>query len=142
MEGFTKIVGERDREASGWNIAYPAMPFARIGPEEQLLPYLPRFWKNFRGSQNSELYWSHLFLSLNHKPISFFQIFQCRASKCANEKRHQKLSLRTPEQVYQNRAKSFRKENVDAFIRNLALVINATPVRKWKKILSPAENNV
>ncbi|XP_049315676.1 uncharacterized protein LOC125779127 [Bactrocera dorsalis] len=42
-------------------------------------------------------------------------------------KRHKNLSLRTPEQVSQSRAKRFSKENVDAFFANLSSVLGKTP---------------
>lgn len=48
--------------------------------------------------------------------------------------RNPHLSLRTPETVSQNRAKSFNKENVDRFFNNLRAVLNETqyePQRIW-----------
>ncbi|XP_049309910.1 uncharacterized protein LOC125777870 [Bactrocera dorsalis] len=42
-------------------------------------------------------------------------------------KRQKNLSLRTPEQVSQSRAKRFNKENVDAFFANLSSVLGKTP---------------
>ncbi|XP_039968089.1 uncharacterized protein LOC120779778 [Bactrocera tryoni] len=42
-------------------------------------------------------------------------------------KRPKNLSLRTPEQVSQSRAKRFNKENVDAFFANLSSVLGKTP---------------
>lgn len=49
-------------------------------------------------------------------------------------KRNPQLSLRTPEQISQHRAKAFCKENVDAFFENFRSVLNATtfePHRIW-----------
>lgn len=40
--------------------------------------------------------------------------------------RNPQLSLRTPEQISQNRAKAFCKENVDAFFENFRSVLDAT----------------
>lgn len=41
-------------------------------------------------------------------------------------RRNPQLSLRTPEQISQNRAKAFCKENVDAFFENFRSVLDAT----------------
>lgn len=46
--------------------------------------------------------------------------------------RHKNLSLRTPEQVSQSRAKRFNKESVDAFFGNLSSVLNKTPFEPHK----------